>query len=137
MFGKLEDVGQFASQAGKKHIVWSTPPPAEAAVMKAGVKLFTDRDYAIDEMPEQVRGLPFVRTSIEKIDVEVTKPGTLYALTPTPHPKADVPEVQPFPGEINRVGLWSKEVTTGEQLHFKKMVLLINGRGAEIKSRLP
>ena len=140
MFGKLETVGEFESQAGQKRIVWPPAPPEEAAVMKPGVKLFTDRDYVIEEMPEQVRGLPFVRTSIEKPAVEVTKPGTLYALTPTPRPQAacqeealreagfakvDVPEVQLFPGEINRVSLYRKEVKPGEKFSFKKMVVLI------------
>jgi hypothetical protein len=66
------------------------PPPAEPAVMKRGVKLFTDRDYVIDEMPDAVKDLPFHRTSIEKTDVTVTKPGTLFALTPTIRPKARV-----------------------------------------------
>lgn len=96
--------------------------------MKRGVTLFTDRDYVIDEMPDAVRDLHFHRTSIEKTDVIVTKPGTLLALTPTIRPKAasqevalqqagfknvDVPEVQLFPGEINRVSLYQKTVQPG------------------------
>jgi hypothetical protein len=147
MFGKLEDVGQFESQAGRKRIDWPPPPAPEAAVMKRGVKLFTDREYVIDELPEPVRGLPFLRTSIEKTDVRVSKPGTLYALTPTTRPKAasqedaltkagftkvDVPEVQLFPGEINRVSLYRKAVKPGERLQFKKMVLLVLADGAEV-----
>jgi hypothetical protein len=119
--------------------------------MKHGVKLFTDREYVIDELPDEVRGLPFHRTSIEKTDVTVTKPGTLFALTPTIRPKAasqeealqkagfakvDVPEVQLFPGEINRVSLYRKEVKTGESLKFRKMVLLISA-GAEVKEHVP
>jgi hypothetical protein len=42
--------------------------------MKRGVKLFTDRDYAIDEMPDAVRDLPFLRTSMQQTDMIVTKP---------------------------------------------------------------
>ena len=34
--------------------------------MKRGVKLFTDRSYTLHEMPDAVKGLPFLRTSIEK-----------------------------------------------------------------------
>ena len=60
----------------------------ESAVMKRGVTLFTDRNYVIDEMPDAVKDLPFHRTSIEKLDVTVTKPGTLFALTPTIRPQA-------------------------------------------------
>jgi len=152
MFGKLEDVGQFEPQAGQKRIVWPAPPPEEAAVMKVGAKLFTDRDYVIESLFEQLSGLPFLRTGIEKVDVEVTKPGTLYALTPSSRPQAasqeaalasagftkvDAPEVQLFPGEINRVNLYRKEVLAGEQLHFKKLVLLISGTGVALREIHP
>ena len=152
MFGKLEDVGQFEPQAGQKRIVWPAPPPEEAAVMKPGMKLFTDRDYVIESLFEQISCLPFLRTGIEKIHAEVTKPGTLYALTPSPRPQAasqeaalasagftkvDAPEVQLFPGEINRVCLYRKEVKAGEQLHFKKLVLLISGTGASLREIHP
>ena len=133
---------------GRKRIAWPAPPPDEPAVMKRGVKLFTDREYVIDEMPDAVRDLPFLRTSIEKTDVDVTQPGTLLALTPTIRPnaasqeaalqqagftKVDVPEVQLFPGEINRVSLYRKEVKTGERLQFKKMVLMVLADGAALR----
>ena len=101
-------------------------------------------------MPDVVRDLPFHRTSIEKTDVTVTMPGTLFALTPTIRPnaasqeaasqeaalqkagfkKVDVPEVQLFPGEINRVSLYLKTVRSCERLHFKKLVLLVLADGA-------
>jgi hypothetical protein len=120
--------------------------------MKPGVKLFTDREYVIEELPEAVRGLPFLRTSIEKIDVECTRPGTLYALTPSARPKAasqeealrqagfakvPVPEVQLFPGEINRMSLYRKEVQAGESFHFRKLVLLMEDHGAVLKQGAP
>ena len=148
MFGKLEAVGEFEPQQGRKRIAWPAPPPPEPAFMKRGVKLFTDREYVIDEMPDAVKGLPFHRTSIEKTDVTVTRPGTLLALTPTIRPnaasqeaalqqagftKADVPEVQLFPGEINRVSLYRKAVKKGERLQFKKMVLMVLADGAAIR----
>ncbi|MBN8418394.1 MAG: exo-alpha-sialidase [Verrucomicrobia bacterium] len=152
MFGKLEDMGLFEPQTDQKRIVWPAPPPEEAAVMKPGVKLFTDRPYVIEALFEPVSGLPFLRTGIEKTDVEVTRPGTLYAITPSPRPQAasqeaalkvagftkvDTPEVQLFPGEINRVGLYRKEVRAGEQLHFKKLVLLISGPGTSLREIHP
>ena len=52
MFGKLEAVGEFEPQAGKKRIEWPAPPPPAPAFMKRGVRLFTDREYVIDEMPD-------------------------------------------------------------------------------------
>ena len=151
MFGKLEDLGDFKSQVGQQRIIWPEPPPpppAQPAFMKPGVKLFTDRDYEITEVPEPVRDLPFLRTSIERTDVSVTRAGTLYALTPSPRPKAanqeealkkagfklvDVPETQLFRGEINRVSLYQKAVLPGERLVFKKFVLLILADGAEVQ----
>jgi hypothetical protein len=147
MFGKLESVGEFESQKGQKRIEWPAPPPPAPAVMKRGVKLFDDRDYVIDEMPDAVKNLRFHRTSIEKLDVTITKPGTLFALTPTIRPKAasqeealqkagftkvEVPETQLFPGEINRVSLYRKAVKAGEGQQFKKLVLLVLGEGMAI-----
>lgn len=41
-----------------------------------------------------------------------------------------MPEVQLFPGEINRVSLYRKTVQPGERLQFKKLVLLILADGA-------
>jgi hypothetical protein len=99
-------------------------------------------------LPEAVKDLPFHRTSIEKLDVTVSKPGTLFALTPTIRPasasqeaalqkagfsKVDVPETQLFPGEINRVSLYRKAVKPGERLQFKKMVLLVLAEGVIVQ----
>jgi hypothetical protein len=93
-----------------------------------------------------------LRTSIERTDVTVTKPGLLYALTPTRRPtaasqedalvaagftKVDVPETQFFPGEINRVCLYQKQVEKGEKLRFKKLVFLVMGEGTVVKEQDP
>jgi predicted neuraminidase len=148
MFGRLETVGEFEKQAAQKRISWPAPPPPEPALIKRGVPLFTDRDYVIQEFPEEVRNLAFHRTSIEHVDVVVTSPGTLFALTPTPRPKAasqheallkagftkvDTAETQLFPGEINRVSLFRKPVKQGERFHFKKMVVLVVSEGAALR----
>ncbi|MCB1203917.1 MAG: hypothetical protein KDN18_06635, partial [Verrucomicrobiae bacterium] len=102
--------------------------------------------------PEIVMGRPFLRTSIEKTDVRVVKPGLLYALTPTKRPRAasqedalvaagftriDGPEAQFFPGEINRVSLYAKTVSEGERLRFKKLVFLVMGEGTELEEHHP
>ncbi len=87
-------------------------------------------------------GKSFLRASIERTEVAVTRPGLLYALTPTRRPKAasqedalvaagftkvDVPETQFFPAEINRVSLYQKQVEKGEMLRFKKLVFPRHG----------
>mgnify|MGYP002790060857 CR=1 FL=1 len=116
--------------------------------MKASVTLFRDRDYVIDELPAEVLDRLLLRTSIEILNVTVTKPGTVFALMSTNRPKAaiqeealqkagftkvDVPETQLFPGEINRVSLYRKAVKQGERLQFKKMVLLVTDGMAELR----
>ena len=45
----------------------------------------------------------------------------------------DVPEVQLFPGEINRVSLYQKAVKAGERLQFKKLVLLVFADGGIVQ----
>lgn len=152
MFGKLEDIGKFESLKGKQRTPLPPLPPEEAAVMKPGIKLFTDREYQAQEFPDAVKGQPFLRTSIEKTDAIVTRAGTLLALTPTPRPtaasqeeallkagftKVAVPETQLFPGEINRVSLYQKTVKTGEHLKFKKMLLLVLKDGAALHVQDP
>jgi hypothetical protein len=153
MFGKLEDVGQFESQAGQKRIVWPTPAE-QPAVMKRGVKLFTDRDYTLTEAPAFLMGRSFLQTSIEGYEVECTKPGEIFVMTLSkPHyanqstvllgqgfTKVDTPEFQFFPGEINRVFTWRKELTKGDRLSFKKLAFLVLGDGVgvvEIKFEPP
>ena len=148
MFGRLESVGKFESQEGGKRTEWPAAPPLAPALMKPGVPLFTEREYVIDQLPDVVRDLRFHRISIEKTDVSVTKSGTLFALTPTVRPKAasqekaslkagftkvDVPEVQLFSGEINRVSLYRKSVKRGERFKFEKMVLLVLADGSELR----
>ena len=150
MFGKLEEVGAFASQAGKTR----TPIPApaeEPAVMKRGVKLFTDRDYTLIEAPEFLLGRPFVRTSIEGYEIIGTKPGEIFVMTLSkPHEsnrgealqklgfeKVETPEFQLFPGEINRVFAWKKSVKEGERIKFRKLGLVVMGPEAEVKLYSP
>jgi predicted neuraminidase len=138
--GTAQSAGQSAA-AGD-------PAPAEA-VLRPGVKLFTDRDYALQEMPDAVRGLPFFRTGIERLDAEVAKAGTLFAVTPTIRPRAssqeealreagftrvEAPEAQFFPGEVNRVSLYRKAVKRGERFHFRKMVLFAMDGGAQVRA---
>ena len=148
-FGRLEQIGQFESQTGHERIHW--PDPTEQpAVMKPGVRLFTDRDYAIDELPAAVEGLPLLRTSIENLSVEVTAPGLLFAVSPTLRPgaasqelaltqsgfvKVDSPETQLFPGVINRVSLYRRRVQAGETFRFKKFVVFVLSDGAELRLR--
>ncbi len=124
--------------------------PSGAPLMEPGVKLFTDREYPLLEMPEAVRGLPFHRSSIQQLKVRVTKVGTLLALTsaqrPEPGPysqehalqkagftRVEAPLAQLFPGQVNRVCLYRKSVKQGEKFHFGKLTLLVLADGAAVR----
>ncbi len=146
MFGKLEDIGAYEPQEGRERVAWPVPelpppPPAESAELRPGVRLFTDRDYTATEVPETLLGKTFWRGSIEAPEIEIAHGGTLWALTPTPRPRAasreaellaagfektELDEFQLFPGEINRVSLYRKMVRTGERLRFRKMVVYVS-----------
>ncbi|GAA5510299.1 family 16 glycoside hydrolase [Novipirellula caenicola] len=149
MFGKLESVGEFESQTGKNR----TPIAAsaeQAAVLKPGVKLFTNRDYTLTEAPDFLMGRKFVRTSIEGHEIECVKPGEVFVMTLSKsHPanqsvsllkqgftKADTPEFQLFPGEINRVFAYRKSLNPGDRLRFDKLAFLVLGEATEITSRV-
>lgn len=144
VFGKLEDVGDFPSQEGLTREPIPAPP-VPPAVMKPGIPLFTDRSYSIREVPDQLQGLTFLRTTIDDYHAEVEKGGVLYALTPPEtiegaasqettlrdlgFQPTDIPVFKLFPGEINQVRAYRKDVDAGEKFHFQKVVLLVAGEG--------
>lgn len=148
MFGKLEAVGEFASQEGLERKPIETPASGPA-VMKPGALLFFDRDYRISEVPDSLAGLPFFRTTIDHYTAEMKTSGVLYALTPPKEikgaasqeavlrelgfEKTDKPVFSLFPGAINRVCVYRKEVTKGERFSFRKVVLLVTAQGTEIQ----
>ncbi len=142
----------FVSLAGLSEAADNKEATVALDVARPGVKIFSDRNYVFRELPELLRDLPFLRTSIEKTDVEVTKPGTLFALTPVAplnsssqetalqqagFAKVDAPQIQLFPGEVNRFNLYRKSVQAGERLKFKKTVLLVLSDGAQVREPNP
>lgn len=145
MFGLLERVGDFESHSGKTRKPIPTPP-RQPAVMKVGVKLFTDRGYTLTEAPEFLLGREFLRTSIEQYQVECVKPGEVFVMTLSKKhyanqsaallkqgfTKMDTPEFQLFPGQVNRVFTWKKTLNPGDRLRFKKTALLVMGKGTKI-----
>ena len=147
MFGKLEAKGEFASQAGMQRKP-KPKPVVQPAIMQPGVELFTDRQYRLQEVPELLKGLKFLKTTIEGYEVVCKTAGTLYALTPARRPgaasreldlirqgfeKVDLPEFPLFPGEINRVTTWRKQVEQGEHLRFQKLVLIVMGADTSVE----
>jgi hypothetical protein len=150
MFGKLETVGAFESQTGKTRRPIPAPPE-QPAVMKRGVKLFTDRDYTLTEAPDFLMGRGFLRTSIEGYEVECVKPGDVFVMTLSKKhsanqsesllnqgfKKVDTPEFQLFPGQINRVFTWKRTLKPSDRLHFRKLAFLVTGKDTEIALAKP
>ncbi len=101
-------------------------------------------------MPEAVRDLPFHRTGIESLRVQVTRPGTLLALTAAARPESG-PHSQEaalqkagftrepaaltelFAGQAHYVRLYRKAVQAGEQFQFRKLTLLVLADGAQVR----
>ncbi|WP_417747506.1 sialidase family protein [Rosistilla oblonga] len=146
MFGALEQTEQFASQAGQSRKPMVIPAP-EPAVMKVGVKLFTDRQYTLIEAPEVLLGRKFLRTSIEGYEVQCKKPGELFVMTLSkPHganrsddlkrqgfEKLPTPEFQLFEGDLNRVFAYRKTVNPGDRIKLKKLALMVLGDKTEVE----
>lgn len=118
--------------------------------MRPGVKLFTDRPYTLKAMPAAVRDLPFHRTGIEKLQVRVTEPGVLLALTPVARPESGpysqeaalqkagftrmpAAPAELFPGQAHHVCLYRKAVKSGEIFRFRKLTLLVLANGAQVR----
>jgi len=146
MFGKLEAVGEFASQRGLARSQIPSPPVAPA-IVESGVKLFTDRDYTLIEAPRMLVGRNFLRTSIEGYTIQCVNPGELHVMTLSKAHSAnrgrdllargfervDTPEFQLFAGDINRVFAYRKRLESGEKLTVRKLAFPVLGEGLKVK----
>ncbi|TWT67560.1 sialidase family protein [Allorhodopirellula solitaria] len=144
MFGKLEDVGVFASQQG---LTRKPIPPMPPAKMALGAKLFSDRDYTLIEAPKILLGRKFLRTSIEGYTLECVTPGDLYVMTLSKDhfsnrrgdlldqgfEQVDTPKFQLFRGDLNRVFAYRKRLESGEQVTFRKLAFAVLGDGLQVK----
>ncbi|MFW6107404.1 MAG: sialidase family protein [bacterium] len=117
------------------------PLEGEADTFAKGRLLFTDREYALTEVPEELAGKRFVRSSIERIRVVCRKPGVVYIVTPAKRRnrdsladalgklgfrKARLAEFVLFPGRANVVTTYQKRVEAGETLTLGKWGVLIH-----------
>ncbi|QDV69169.1 hypothetical protein Poly24_28840 [Rosistilla carotiformis] len=150
MFGALEKTEQFASQQGMTRKPLPKPKD-EPAVIKPGVKLFTDRDYRLIEAPEFLIGLDFLRTGIEGYDVQCKTAGELFVLTLSKSHSAnqadalhrqgfkrlDTKEFQLFAGDLNRVFVWRKQVNPGDRLKMRKLALMVLGESVTVEAIKP
>lgn len=113
----------------------------ELATLENGVKLFLNRDYRAQNLPEFLQGKTFVRGNIDGIRASCTTSGTAFVYTPLPArnkhsavetlesqgwSKVALPEILLFgnvPGNI--VTLYQKECHAGEMVEFSWWGVLI------------
>lgn len=125
---------------------------ATPVTFQKGVKLFTDREYTALDIPAVLDGGIMLQASIDGIGIVARNTGVVYALTPEVQPNAasqepalrssgfelaELPSVQLFPGEINRVRIYSKILDAGESCRFGKWVILVMPKGGRLELPKP
>lgn len=148
VFGKLEDVGAFASQEGKQRRPIPAPKPEPVfQELKKDARLFTNRDYTLIEAPDFLLGKQFLHTRIDGFEIECTTPGELFVMTLSQDisanqsatllkhgfKKMDPPEFQMSQGDVHRAFVYQKRMESGEKLSLTKTVVPVLGDGIEIK----
>jgi hypothetical protein len=65
----------------------------EWATLAVGERLFTNREYALDDLPEELAGTRFVRGPIDRTAATVEAEGVVWVLTPRPERNDDTLEL--------------------------------------------
>lgn len=105
-----------------------------------GAKLFTDRDYVVEELPALFKDRRFVLASIDGTGVEAVQGGVVFAITPLPNRNKDSvaaqlekqgfekvaqPEFRLFGSPANICTTFQKNVAAGEKIDMAKWGVLI------------
>lgn len=123
---RLQQPGQFATK------------PFTSVELSPAATIFTDRNYAVAELPDVLKQAHFLRVPLEGEKVlQCTQAGTVWLLTPTPERNRDsqtktlteqgfrkvaLPEVRLFnPNSSgNYCTLYQKDCQAGEEIHIGK-----------------
>jgi len=111
------------------------------APLAVGEKLFTDRDYTVEDLPDALKGARFLRGSIHSISATVHEEGVVWGLTPMPERNEDslelalyregfvrarVREFILFGGSAaNACTVFQKRCRAGERINLGKWGLLV------------
>lgn len=148
VFGKLEEIGAFASQEGKQRKPIPLPEPEPLfPPLKKEAKLFTNRDYTLIEAPDFLLDRPFLHVAIDGYTIECTTPGDLFVMTLSQEheanqsgvlirqgfEKVDTPEFQMSQGDVHRAFVYRKRMESGEKLALRKTSVPVLGDGIEIR----
>jgi predicted neuraminidase len=132
-------------------------PEQEIATFELGEKLFVNRGYTLLEPPGRLRGMDFLRDSIDQSIFQCLEKGTIYILTPNPEDSVDSMAQQLLDkgfvrtedasfqlfstGAKNRVDVYAKTVEKGEWIQISKWGVVVNveasGEVAAGLERLP
>ncbi len=119
----------------------------EADVFRPGVTLFSTRDFVLNECPEALSGMLFLRNAIESGGVSVVKDGEIIVLTPEPKysssqynalesagfKRIETVELFQLFGDhpANRVRAYRKDVNAGESYNFEKWTVVLGFSSVE------
>ncbi len=126
--------------------------PCNVDTFIPGVLLYTNRPYVVAECPDSVKGKRFLRSSIDFVDFECVRPGSITVLTPDPvHPvaktcsrykeleaagfkRSDHSTVFQLFGEqpFDKVRTYQKKLNKGERFRLKKWAIVIGFSKAEL-----
>ena len=126
----------------------------EPDTLREGVRVFNNRTYVAASLPESIAGLPFVHSSIDRVEIRCLRGGTVYALTPAKQrpraasqedelrrlgfEKVDMPEFQLYgKSPVDIVSVYQKRLAEGETLSVGKWVVVTGPRGMEISCPQP
>lgn len=113
----------------------------EIDVLQPGAKLFANRNYTVNEVPEALRGWQFVRQNLGNIRVVCRQPGLVTVITPSTgrdhfsqqqalvnlgFQKVNLPELRLFSGVLCSV--FQKQMSVGETLELGSWGVLIAPR---------
>lgn len=110
----------------------------EMDVLAPGATLFLDRKYVAREVPQALRGSPFLRLNITGGRIVCRQPGVVYLVTPSAgrqrdrqaetllkagFRKASIPEFMLFEGEANVCTVFQKRLNQNEVLDIAKWAI--------------
>jgi hypothetical protein len=124
----------------------------ETDTFRLKAKLYTNRTYGVDECPDWLRGMTFVRNEIEDTHFRCARAGIVTLLTPDPEARGSSTMARVLEGlgfvrivkpdlfqlfgkkEIDRVRVYQKRLDAGDELPLRKWVVLLGVEvGGELK----
>jgi len=110
----------------------------ETDTLRPGVKLFLNRNYTANEVPEVLRGHTFIRANLGNIHATCSKPGLIYIVTPSTgrdplsreqdlldrgFQKVDLPEFRLLGGAL--CSIFQKELKADEPLDLRAWGVMV------------